>query len=141
MKTKEATKARTTAKDIEGVFGDDVHKAYEYVKSLYMPYPTNVEKPHLAKDHTSKDAKEYSEKLVVFEKAKEEYAKQKSAIQEHNGELDETFVEYIKELSGLNTIVPADKRSKVWSKAWSDGHSDGYPSVYYHLRELVDLFE
>lgn len=129
-----------SAKAFEETFGDNVDIAVEAVKASYMKYPTAPTKPFLTQKHNSAELAEYSVKFSAYEKAMEAYNAEKKIAQEHNRNADNQLRDYIKEVSGFNRIVPADRKDKVWNKAWSDGHSSGYHEVYTQLSELVDLF-
>lgn len=139
MKTAEKHKI-LTANVLELSFGDQAGQAIEAAKESYKEYPKAPTKPALTSNMDSKQAKQYAADLEAYEKLKAVYDKEKAEAREHNTEVDHQIELYIKEVSGLNKYVPADKRAKVWSKAWDDGHSSGYHEVYLCLTGLVDLF-
>lgn len=140
MKTKNADKI--TAQSLEEMFGDDAYRAIDFIKSNYKEWPKEKPtKPVLARDHSSADAIKYATDLAEYEQKRQEYEIQLQAVKDFNENLNCILVDYMKEASGLNNYVPADKRDKVWSKAWSDGHSSGYYDVWGCLRSLVEIFE
>lgn len=141
MKTEVKKPVILTANVLELSFGDNVSDAIDAAKSTYMSYPKPVSKPILDKNANALKARKYAEDLEKYEATMVEYNAQKDIVSEHNTNVDEQIELYIKEVSEFNSVVPHDKKSKVWSKAWSDGHSNGLREVYYHLRELVDLFK
>lgn len=128
------------ASQLENGFFEDVYGAINMVKSTYADYQSAPTKPYLSKNHTSKEAADYAKALAAYDKEYELYKKERTKAQKHNADANEQLEIYMKEVSGLNRIVPKDKQSKVWSKAWEDGHSNGYGEVYGHLSSLVDLF-
>lgn len=129
-----------TKEDLQKVFGDDVSKAADFLRSEYPPYPNKPKKPFLGKDHTSKDATEYSKLLSEYEADMVTYRTEKHAYSTEVNKLDNVFEDYMKEISGFYNL-PEKMQEKIWRKAWEDGHSSGYTEVYYHLRELVNLFD
>jgi len=123
-------------------YGDDVLPAINYVKTCGRPYPLRESsKPQLDHFHTTKDVTMYLELLKEHEKKIEIYDTVVKECKSVNQKFEGILVEYIKEVSGLNILVPEQYRDKVWEKAWSDGHSDGLYEVYNNLLSLVEIFE
>lgn len=141
MKTEVITPNIITASVLELSYGDNVSEAIKVAKESYMSYIEYISKPVFDKNSDSLKAMKYAEELKKYEADIIEYNKQKSIVAEHNANVDKQIELYIKEVSEFNSIVPNNKKAKVWSKAWSDGHSEGLHNVYYHLIELVDLFK
>ena len=134
-------KVKITLELLKELFDGDGHDAIRYVRENYVSYPDLPQKPHLNSKHTALEAKEYAKSLSLYETEMLIYTKLKKEIQKSNFEADEVLEIFLKETSGLNKYVPADKRDKVWYKAWEDGHSSGYGEVYTILISLVELFE
>ncbi len=130
-----------TKENIEEAFGENVSQAEEFIKSQYLPYPEKPKQPLIKQGMSSTELKEAALKQEQYEIDIVKYKEEKEKYQEHKNNLESILIDYIKEVSGLNKIVPEQYRDKVWSKAYSDGHSSGYYDVYINLNELVAIFE
>lgn len=71
----------------------------------------------------------------------EKYKQAQNSCRQKEFEMNDIIEQFIKDLSGLNSIVPEKYRDKVYQKAYDDGHSAGYYEVYLHLQDLVVIFE
>lgn len=133
--------ANITVQFLREKFGDDISEAWEYLNTDgngYSKYPFIPEKPHLS-GSTATAFRKYADELEKYEEKMKEFKKEKQRIDNNNSLIDKTFQEYIREESGV-TKLPEILQNRLWSKAYEDGHDDGYTSVYYHLCELVQLF-
>lgn len=121
-------------------FANSVSQAAEFAReNSEAVYPERIKKPILAPIHTAKEASDYARNLKWYDKEMVTYRSAKELYSEVSLQENAVFIEYMKEVAGLDTI-PEQYRKKVWDKAWSDGHSSGYSEVYYHLVELIDIF-
>jgi len=118
-----------------------VNYAIEWAKQQYGSYPIKPDRPILSKNHTVDDALKYASDLKEYEEKKLQYDSLKEAYNEHNRTINNVIVDYIKDVSGLNTVVPKQYRDKVYSYAWQESHSNGYHEVYLTLIDLVEIFE
>lgn len=98
-------------------------------------------KPTLPIKHTTEDVKVYAEKLALYETEKEAYDNKREAAQKIENDYYRIGEDYIKSITGLNTIVPQQYRDKLYSKAYEDGHSYGLNEVYIKLNNLIEIFE
>lgn len=89
--------------------------------------------------NNSTDAKKYVVALEEYEKKLEEYKIDVEIYKKRENEINLVITDFIKELSGLNTI-PERYRDKVYAKAYSDGHSSGFYEIYIQLLDLVEFF-
>lgn len=121
-------------------YSGDVYNGIEYCKSLYSEYPSKPSKPQLPKKDTAQDAKEYADKMVIYESEMKDYEKLREAYYNLYNSVNEIIEQFIKWASSFDDLVPDKQKDKVWSKAWADGHSSGYSEVYGCLCGLVDLF-
>jgi hypothetical protein len=133
-----------TAAELEEKFGDQVSEAITFIQNfsekIGPKYPQRPIKPFLNNKHSAAEVRAHADKLDIFEAEMKEYNAAKEINREFHGKVNGIIEEYMREVSGLNRIVPKEKRDKVYSKAYSDGHSSGYYEVYINLCELVDLF-
>lgn len=111
--------AKLSAKFLEKTFGNDYYLAIVYANSTKT------------KTFTSRLDPKYTN--VEYNKKVDEYMNE-------NKQVDSIIEEYLKQISGFNTL-PEDKKSKVWTKAYESGHSNGYGRIYQELLELVDLIK
>lgn len=133
MKTEELT-----TKQFEQ-FGEDIYKLTEYANRFRLKYPDKPIKPRLDSKHTSEQLKEYIKAFEQYEVDMSNYEELKKSYTENEYKINSLIEEYIKDISGFNTL-PEKVKNKVWCKALEDGHSSGYYQVYYELRDLIDLF-
>ena len=132
-------KKTVSIKDLQGM---SIKEAEEFCDSKRPAAPTYPGlKPRLAKENSDniKMVKEHLQNLEKYEEDKKAY---NAAVEKNapvNDEINEVFLEYLKEKSGLNTI-PKQYRDKVYSYAYQQGHSSGYGEVSSYLIELVDIF-
>ena len=134
MKTKEIE----TVEDVLSLMKEqntDVYKTLEYAKTLQKQYVKAPVKPKL------NSAAKYAKDLAEYDILKKNYDKEEKEIHKYNGIIYCAMDEYIREESGLNSIVPEQYRSKVYSLAYEDGHAYGYYEVYIKLENLVDIFD
>lgn len=142
MKTTEKTsKVLPTLKELVEKYEGDVRQGIKEIRDLTIPNKYAGGKPHLKRDHTVQEAKEYTTALEVYEKEKEENKAYNETIAEHNRNVNYLAEEFVKEVSGLNSTVPPQYREKVWSRASQEGHSEGLPGIYNQLLDLIDIFE
>lgn len=118
----------------------ETRQGIKEIQDLVLPRKYPGQKPFLSRTHTTAEAKEYVNKLEHYEKEFASIKAYNESIQQHNQAVIQTVEDFIKEKSGLNSLVPAQYRDKVYSKAYSDGHSNGYSEVYNILLDLVDIF-
>ena len=126
-------------KTLEGLSVYEAEKEIrEYLTDLYVTKPFV---PKL-KSNTpnSEEMKIYSDSLLEFEKALEQYKFKNDFYKIESSRLYALLEEKIKEDSGLNDI-PKQYRDKVYSYAYELGHSSGYGEVYHYLCNLVNIFE
>jgi len=129
--------AQTFKDNCTGNIYDDI----KFAQSFYPPYPDRPTKPRLLSSHNSIDAKRHAENMVQWEIDNDSYKVAISVYRNEEYDINQIIEAHIKEESGFNTIIPDDKKDKVWRKAWEDGHSNGYSEVYGCLCGLVDLFQ
>jgi hypothetical protein len=111
----------------------------EYLSTLYVTKP---KKPLLVTTTpTAELVEEYKVALQNYETAFKEYQIKMIFMGDEQKRLFTLLRNLIKEESGLNTIVPAKYRDKVFSYAYEQGHSSGYLEVYHYLCNLADIFE
>ena len=121
-------------------FGTHVYEATEHTKTLYPKYPESPVKPRLLTiKSTPAEHREYANQLEKYNELMVTFRHEKDEHRKIVSEIDNELIEYIKEVSGLNTI-PEKFREKVWNKAYEDGHAYGYSEIYNHLIDLVDIF-
>lgn len=89
---------------------------------------------------TLTEYQEYTNPLAVYENNKNKYNKESTEVLEYNNSILNKIEELIKFDVKLNKLPPKTA-AKVWNHAWESGHSSGYLEVYYHLQELMELFE
>lgn len=125
----------------EDLQGYSIYEAIEYVKSLEEPYVRRPIKPLPKINANSKELREHLEVLEQWELEISEYGKVSKKQREDSCERNSILEDYIKDQSGLYTVVPKDKQDKVWAYAWQQGHSSGYSEVAYYLQEIIEIFE
>jgi hypothetical protein len=120
---------------------NDCSLAIEYAKDQIKNRPIKPAKPRLNINHSVQDVKQYVIDLEIFEKQLQKY---ELDIAEHNQKVDavhRAIESYIKDQTGLNSVVPKQYQDKVYAYAYDKGHSDGYYEVYLVLYNLVSIFE
>jgi hypothetical protein len=116
---------------------DDVTNWWEANRPNRPIQPT---KPIEPKNGTPEDYKKYATEMLGYSELLGEY---KTLLTEYNKALSEgdvVFQAFIWKNTGLNTEVPEQYRSKVWSMAYQLGHSYGYSEIQNYLLDLVDIF-
>jgi hypothetical protein len=113
----------------------------DHARSFGLDYPIQPNRPILVKKHTSEDVKKYQEELSEYEIKYSTYQEEYEKIRNHNNDIEYILEEYIKDVSGLYTIVPKQYQDKLYAKAYSDGHSAGIYEVYGCLTSLIYIFE
>jgi hypothetical protein len=116
---------------------DDVTNWWEANRPNRPIQPT---KPIEPKNGTPEDYKKYATEMLGYSELLGEY---KTLLTEYNKALSEgdvVFRTFIWKYTGLNTEVPEQYRSKVWSMAYQLGHSYGYSEIQNYLLDLVDIF-
>lgn len=117
-----------------------VSQAIEWAQKQYGTYPKPPIKPLLSVIHTSDDVGIYQKNLQHYEKAYEEYKKEKESWVTNQRVINKIIEQYIKDQSGIDSI-PEQYRDKLYSKAYEDGHSNGYYEVYLKLISLIEIFD
>jgi hypothetical protein len=132
------TKHKVTIEELNGM---SVYEAQEYCDSKKIETPPYPKKPFLSKEKKNdvKAVEEHLKNLKQYDIEKKTYDYAVSEIAPINSEIEEVFLEYMKERAGLNT-VPEQYRDKVYSFAYQLGHSSGYGEVSNYLMDLVDIF-
>lgn len=102
-----------------------------------MEYPKQPKKPYLAKGHTSIQALEYAEELVVYEQEIEKYKKEMAKYRQKQNECHAQFRKDALEYAGIDAMHP--KADRAFSMAWDRGHSSGLHEVVQNLEELAEL--
>lgn len=119
---------------------NSVEQNIQVLKSYQMAtYDYKPKKP-TGKFNTPTEMREMAERFEAYEVELLEYNYWAKTVNDYHAAIDQLIEDYIKSEAGFDR-VPEKSRSKVWSKAWSDGHSSGYIEVYYHLCDLVELFD
>lgn len=103
-------------------------------------YEFKPKKPSGGLSSTATDLRKMADDLDRYEIEKDKFDWWVKTVSDYNTAVNQLIEDYLKAEAGLDR-VPEKSRAKVWSKAWADGHSSGYLEVFYHLRELVDLFD
>ena len=134
-----------TLKDLFGVSAHEVeiYKVLAYIETLKtsnitVQYPS---KPFLSKKHSLEELDAYRDKLAEYEVQKKAYDDAWSKRGAENAFYNEIITAYIKDVSGLNEFVPAERRKKVYNLAYEKGHSSGSAEIFYYLWEFVNLFK
>lgn len=122
-------------------FGEKVYEAAEFARKSYPSYPEQPQKPFLSRTHTSRDAAIYGRGLMDYERKINEWKVRRDKYRDECNEIDVAVQDYIREVSGLNDIVPKQYQDKVYAIAYEDGHSAGYYEVYNKLSTLIEIFE
>lgn len=118
----------------------DEYDAIQRILSHQVEMPTKPREPRLSSTSpTDDEIAKYQTDKMQYEVDKTEYLDEMRHHREFQTNLYNLLEEYIKDVSGLNSI-PAQYQDKVYSHAWEDGHSDGYYSVYQKLVELIKIF-
>jgi hypothetical protein len=113
------------------------NKIKEYLHELYVSKPSV---PKIKSNTpTTEEMKTYSDSLLEYEKALEDYVFKDNLYRNESSRLYTLLEDKIKEDSGVNDI-PEQYRSNVYSYAWEQGHSSGYGEVYHYLCDLVSIF-
>lgn len=134
-------KTLTTKLKVEDLLAyDSIHDAIAFTDTLLPEYPKRPPKPSLGAKHTASELEIYTEQFKEYEKNDAAYQELFKAYREKQNEIHALLSDYIKELSGLNTI-PEQYQEKVYALAWQEGHSIGYSEVYNYLLQLVNIFE
>lgn len=121
---------------------DSVYKTIEYADDLKIVRIPELKKPiPPGMTATSDDYRLFAEELSKYETLKDNNILIIDQIRAHNKQIDNLIINYIKDVSGLNRIVPVQYRDKVYSIAYSDGQGEGYYCVYDKLCELIYIFE
>ncbi len=141
MKTKEGIETVDDVLTLMKEQNTDVYKTLGYAKTLMKQYVQAPKKPRLGQNHTAQEVAKYASDLAEYEIVKKNYDKESSERDQYNGIIYSAMDEYIREESGLNSVVPEQYRSKVYMKAYDDGHANGYYEVYVQLLSLVDIFD
>lgn len=128
----------TLKKLIEITNTSSVSNAIDWAFEQQCEYILKPTKP-VQSINSSTDAKKYAIALEEYEKNLESYKIDIEIYKKRENEINLVITEFIKEMSGLNTI-PEQYRDKVYAKAYSDAHSYGYDSVYIELLDLVEIF-
>ena len=105
------------------------------------PYPEKPRKPVLHTGANSEAIRVYAGAFAVYEGKFAEFEANRIVYYQRKGEIEHMVADLIKSESGLDSIVPALYRDKIWSIAWEEGHSSGYYEVYKWLCKLVEVFE
>jgi CRISPR/Cas system CSM-associated protein Csm4 (group 5 of RAMP superfamily) len=101
-------------------------------------YPEKPKKPKLSDKANSKEAKQYSEDLALWEYQMEKYEEARLIVQKHNDGVEAHVENYIKKAAGLRNFNQA-QQDLLWYRAWDKGHSSGYSEVYNCLCNLVEF--
>jgi len=121
---------------------NSVQEAIDIAKGKELVYPKRPTKPLQSHfDKNSSGMRMYADKLEEYEKDFEVYTSEMKKYRDHKNILDSQIVDFIKDFSGLNSIVPEQYRSKVYTYAYQQGHSSGYSEVAIILENLVEIFE
>ena len=114
---------------------------FEAIKAgLYEPdmeLPSKPKKPFLSREHTSIQALEYAEELVVYEqeiyKYNEEIKKYRQEQREHLAQFKKDAIEYC----AIDAMHP--RVDRAYAIAWDRGKSAGLHEVVNELEELAEL--
>ncbi len=120
---------------------ESAYKAITYARSQEAKYPDYVSKPVLSKKHDAGEAVLYAASLKKYELDMADHDMLTEEAKTFNHKIDAIVEEYVRDFSGLNSVVPEQYRTKVYRLAWEDGHSGGYHEVYNKLVDLVDIFK
>ena len=132
-------------KDLFGGHPNDIEisKVIAYLdaqktQTITVAYPSL---PRLDKKHTLSDVDAYRAKLADYEVQKKAYDDEYYKRAQEGAHYNEILTSYIKDVSGLNEFVPAERRKKVYNLAYEKGHSSGSAEIFYYLLEFVNLFK
>jgi hypothetical protein len=139
--TLKTSKPLPTLKELVDKYDGNVKQGIKEISDLSIPSKYVGSKPYLKKDHTTQEARDYVQALETYEQEAAEIREYNKSISEHNKQASGLLYDFIKESTGLNSIVPARYREKVWARAWDLGHSSGLSEVHNYLIDLVEIFE
>jgi hypothetical protein len=115
-------------------------KSIDYYKMKDVEYPVNPIKPSLPVKHTAKDALDYAQAMVEWEKDYEIYqVKMKEYRDLENKRLEEFPKDVIKKYGSSN--FSDEQHSIIFSRAWEEGHSPGLESIIDQFNGLISFIE
>jgi len=119
-----------------------LNDALDWRKEQLPEYPSAPKKPSQPnRTATSEEFMQYATDLKTYEEAMIGYREELNKYRELECDADEVVQKFMWNFSGLDSIVPEQYRSKVWSLAYSNGHSGGYHDVMGQLDDLVNIFD
>jgi hypothetical protein len=100
--------------------------------------PSRPTKPHLAKNHTSKDVETYMKRLKEYEHSVTLWNVARDDWVAEERDLQAKFK--VLALRYCNIDMQTNpKAERAWIMAWERGHSGGYGDVLEELSELAEL--
>lgn len=102
-------------------------------------YPKKPVRPFLKDKHIPEEVLEYAEKLKQYEKDIDEYGSQHTEVRRYNLELEDVFIEYLKEKSGLLDFD--EKTQNLITSFHYDVFSqrDGYIQYFQEIEQIIDF--
>lgn len=115
------------------------YEIQQEVKKNKKEYPKKPVKPFLKDRHTPEEVLEYAEKLKQYEKDIAEYNDKHGEIGHYNFELENVFIEYLKEKSGLLDFD--EKTQNLITSFHYDIFSqrDGYIQYFQEIEQIIDF--
>lgn len=133
-----------TVELLEEKFGSDIMEAIDFLSDTLPNRPEKPKKPSntmFGSNVKSEIVLQYANDLKVYEEVKAEYDVLIDTYQKERYAMEQIFIEYIKEISGFNTVVPAQYSAKTWAFIYDRRHDEGFASMYYFACELINIFE
>lgn len=95
----------------------------------------------LGRKPSAKEAREYADKVEVYDKMVELLKELQSEKREFESRITATQIEWVKSHTGFHNSVPTKFQDKIWNLAWDYGHSHGMGEVAIHLERFIDIFD
>lgn len=100
------------------------------------PYPDRPRKPHLAKDSTPEQVRDYADQLEAYETELKRFRNNVAAYNARSAALESQFRH---DLEVCYHMVGHPKADRLYGKAWDMGHSAGLIEVAHAYSDLVEL--
>lgn len=132
-----------TVELLEEKFGDNIEDAVDFLSDTLPKRPEKPKKPSNAMfggNVKSEVVLQYVNDLKAYEEVKAEYDILMHTYQKERYVMEKIFLEYIKEISGFNSVVPAQYQEKTWVFIYDRRHDEGFASLYYFTLEIINIF-
>ena len=120
--------------------------AINYALKLYGQSPTKPSKPYLSKEHSVKEVLDYAVELEAYLKDIDDYKTNGKNYLIWKQGVEKIIMNYIEEVTGVNTKVPEQYRENLRKKAQklaylSDSGYDISINYYNELDSMISVFE